>query len=284
MNKLLINIAVGDAFGFMFEGKSHEYCRDNMHKSYGEDRKIVYSDDTQMSLAIAEHMINQKDFPDRISHNHYALHFLEAYQRDPRAGYSRRVKSLVESETAQYFVDRAMEMPARNSNGCVMRIVPLGLYPTVEQVKKATIINVTLTHASLECIQASLAVSLTAHYLYHDYTKEKDYDDFMLEHLGNFSHHEYNGSEIPCDAMTTALFCIQKIREHTNFRDLLFSCIETGGDVDSTAAVCMGLASLDRRYMNNLSPSLYENLENGPYGSDYLIEKDRKLFELFPRK
>ena len=55
----------------------------------------------------------------------------------------------------------------------------------------------------------------------------------------------------------------------------------TGGDTDTTAAICLGLA-LIRPESQTLAPALWDDLENKPFGRDYLKEAGDNLSKTFP--
>ena len=52
------------------------------------------------------------------------------------------------------------------------------------------------------------------------------------------------------------------------------------GDVDTVAAVGLGIANLSDEYEKSLPPFLYDDLESGVYGRDYLKEVGEKLLSL----
>ena len=68
-----------------------------------------------------------------------------------------------------------------------------------------------------------------------------------------------------------------------SYNDILRHTVAIGGDVDSSAALCMGLAALKGVYDNDLDMNLMIDLENGDFGRDYLIDLDRRLVEQFPK-
>lgn len=79
----------------------------------------MYTDDTQMSIAVAELLNEGKEF-DR---ENLAEKFIEAYKRDPIPRYSNRTKSLLESsKNGKEFIQKAYAVS--ESNGAVMRCVP----------------------------------------------------------------------------------------------------------------------------------------------------------------
>ena len=305
MNKigLLTSIAIGDSFGRAFEfavkekvEKEFDLTKYSPGVGKYPDEYIggigKYTDDTQMSIAIAEHMLN--GYP--MTHDFYAHSFMEAYNRDKRKGYSKRVQNLLDiSNNVKEFNFNVSAMKPRNSNGSVMRCLPLGYYQDIDLIKHACVVQTTTTHPNLDCILATQAVAISAHYLI--YGIKQTYASWMSDQLGAnaflkvFDYYLLY-SDVKCDALETASFCLNIIFRPFRFvpmysssilnkmSKILTECVKTGGDVDSTAAICLGLATL-KNIENDLSDNLFNNLENGTYGRDYIIELDKKLLEKY---
>jgi ADP-ribosylglycohydrolase len=66
------------------------------------------------------------------------------------------------------------------------------------------------------------------------------------------------------------------VRNHS-LADLLIDCIDFGGDVDTVAAIAMAAAACADDVNQTIPPMLWDGLENGPYGRDYLIGLDARL-------
>lgn len=304
---MLVELAIGDAYGRAFEFNTPEFVRNNNYLKYharkdekDTDNVGIYTDDTQMSIAIAEHMkesIRHSSYykaselhdlmRQGMTHLEYAEKFSNAYNRDVRDGYSKRTKALIKRKIARNLVAASAKQEPRNSNGSVMRAVPLGLYPTASLVKQAVIINTTLTHTSLECIEATMFIALISHYMYHNYTKADKLTEFLAKEMGTETVQKiitaYTGGPIPCDAILTASFCYQALAAHKKMDALLLACIEPTGDVDSVASICLGIASIDGM-TNNLPAFMYDQLESGAYGHKYLKSLDKELFERYPKQ
>lgn len=273
---LLTCIAIGDAAGAPFE-----FGTKDMLKKFSADRYPneigTYTDDTQMSIAVALHTFGRIEF----STNAYASYFWNQYQEDKtRPGFSRRTRSaLEEPDVLRFTTSCASQMP-RDTNGCVMRVLPIGYIKDVERVKQAALAQCVVTHPFAECILASQFVALMAHYSIYRFN-EVNLDQFLRDQLGVS---EYNKiayawdkeSEIPCNAVMTASFVYNNMKG-TSMKRILERAIFVGGDVDSLAAICMGLAYLNPGITNDLSDNLYDNLENGKWGRDFLQDLSRQL-------
>jgi hypothetical protein len=100
-----------------------------------------------------------------------------------------------------------------------------------------------------------------------------------------------NSSEpLPCDAMRSAAASIRMVWENDDPNIILWRSVERGGDVDTLAAVSLGLWKLkmigNQRVRGmpgkKIAPAFYDNLENGKYGRDFLMDLDKRLFSKFP--
>src|SRR5205085_8147585 len=87
---MLLELAIGDAYGAGFEyaGRPNlgdpRQARYVQHPRHRGTRPGMYTDDTQMSLAIAELLVEGA----RWSPENIAAKFVEAFHRDPRTGYA----------------------------------------------------------------------------------------------------------------------------------------------------------------------------------------------------
>ena len=299
---LLTAIAIGDSFGRAFEFATKDKIEESLDMAvyspgmgkYPEGYKGgvgKYTDDTQMSIAIAEHMLSERP----ITHNDYSEAFMYAYNRDKREGYSKRIKNLLENSiNVDAFQHNIGIQRPRNSNGAVMRCLPLGLYPDINMIKHACVVQASLTHPTIDCILAAQVVALSAHYCH--YGSKKSYISWITDQIPSQLFYRvfdaYTiGKQVNCDALETAAYCLNVIFRPERFKSLGYNAplskilkhsVKVGGDVDSTAAICMGLATL-KGIKNDLEDSLFENLENDRYGRDYLISMDKKLYEKYPK-
>src|SRR5947208_9065182 len=87
---MLLELAVGDAYGAGFEYAGRPNLSDPrqarylQHPRHRGTRPGMYTDDTQMSLALAELLVEGATW----SPSNIARKFVEAFHRDPREGYA----------------------------------------------------------------------------------------------------------------------------------------------------------------------------------------------------
>ncbi len=63
--------------------------------------------------------------------------------------------------------------------------------------------------------------------------------------------------------------------------DLLKTCIQFSGDVDTVAAIALAAGSCSAEIAQDLPAHLFDRLENGPYGRDYLRLLDTQQMAFF---
>jgi hypothetical protein len=105
---MLVEIAIGDAYGAGFEYVKDYSIIENYNNLSGYIKHPIhnlqpgsYTDDTQMSIAIAELIINENVWTPEI----IAKYFLEAFHRDVRDVYARRFQEfLSKTKTAKDFL------------------------------------------------------------------------------------------------------------------------------------------------------------------------------------
>ena len=103
---MLVELAVGDAYGAGFEYASASILKHNNLSSYIQHPKHStrpgqYTDDTQISLAIAEAIVSEDSWtPESLANR-----FVEVFHRDPRKGYASRFYDfLQQTQTGQEFL------------------------------------------------------------------------------------------------------------------------------------------------------------------------------------
>ncbi|MFL0093924.1 ADP-ribosylglycohydrolase family protein [Tenacibaculum maritimum] len=90
---MIIEAAMGDAYGAGFEFKNQDYINNYnnlasyyQHGMYPEICK-TYTDDTQMAIGITELLLENNNWTEELVANK----FVEVFHRDKRRGYSNRV-------------------------------------------------------------------------------------------------------------------------------------------------------------------------------------------------
>jgi len=280
---MLLEIAVGDAYGAGFEFASKDRLKElnNDLKQYyphnlpGHLPPGSYTDDTQMSIAISEMILN--DTPWTVEN--LAQKFVEVYKRDPRNGYSRKFQEILDKITTG---DELREKIIANSTACgsAMRAVPIGLLKYEQEIMEKAHIQASITHNTTDGIMCAKAVALAAHYARtYQQCSINSYLNWHLKSEIDWTGWE-PGTYVTSAGMPVVRAAISAWKRNTKMSDILKQCVAYEGDVDSVSAIALGIASLDKKVEKDLPAVLVDNLENNGFGRDYLIELDRKLLTL----
>src|SRR5689334_12558132 len=144
---MLLELAIGDAYGAGFEYVNRQLIRQfNTLEHYVKHprhstRAGEYTDDTQMSLAIAEAIVAQEEW----TSENLAERFVNVFKRDPREGYAGSFQAFLRHiPDGKAFLNEII--PTSDKSGAAMRAVPIGIFPTVEEVKAKAQLQAAITH------------------------------------------------------------------------------------------------------------------------------------------
>lgn len=274
---MLVYIAKGDSYGVGFEftkeiyiEKHHKLEKYLPHK-FDSLKAGDYSDDTQMSIAIAELMISDKDF------DIYTLAeaFLRVYKRDSIDGYAKGFqKFLDECKSTEDFINNIIN--TSNRNGAAMRAVPLGYIKDENELLTKAHSNAVLTHNTEEGIFSSKAVALLSNYFIYNKGSKKKIKEYIYKKLDTITNDSKN-SRCKCEGFDTIDAVITILKHSETLTEVLDKSIKMGGDTDSVAAIALGIASTSKQYKDDLPEFLERDLRNDKYGKDFLYDLTKKL-------
>lgn len=281
---MLVEIAIADAYGAGFEFKENDFILS--HHKMDKYRPAAcdnlaagcYTDDTQMSLAIAE-LLNEHDgdwTPSLV-----AEYFLKAFHRDKREGYAKGFYGfLCATHSSKEFLEKIIS--TSNKNGAAMRSVPLGLIKNVDELLAKAEIQASVTHNSPSGIFSAKAVALAAHYSYYRIGKMSEIANYVSLKL-NHPINTNKTSRVECDALETIYGVFTVLAGSLSLLDVLDKSILLGGDTDSVAAIACGIASLSDEFDHTLPSHFYSDLENNEYGLDYLKKIDSSILAKYSK-
>ena len=283
---MLVEIAIGDAFGAGYEfqpDRPVNLVGYRQHPKHLLLRPGMYTDDGQMSLAVAEVLLETND-PSMLD---FANAFIGCYHRDKRDGYARGFQDFLENtRSGLEFIHKIR--PYSDRSGAAMRAVPIGVLPDPEQVKNVARLQAVLTHNSDGGIHAAMAVALASHYLYYNKGHPTAIGEFITQHLRvtlwTKRYEEVYSRKPGNNGMECALAAIHCVQRNDTISDAILSAVQMGGDTDTVAAIVGGLGSIDRHMPKNLPQKLFDDLEDGAYGKTYLRQIDEKLLAKYPRQ
>jgi ADP-ribosyl-[dinitrogen reductase] hydrolase len=275
---MLIEIAIGDAYGAGFEYVPDRVVREeNNLSAYVQHprhstRPGEYTDDTQMSVVIVEAMLSGLEWTREL----LAEHFVVAFKRDPREAYAAGFfQFLKETQDGADFLRRIR--PASEKSGAAMRAGPIGLYRTIDEVKKRATLQATLTHDTPLGILAAQASALMTHYCHYRLGPKRDLGAFLEQHAtGEPWTFPWTGKVRELGVMSVRA-AVTALQASARMSELLQTCIAFTGDVDTVAAIALAAGSCCCEIEPDLPAHLHDKLERGPYGYEYLRDLDRRL-------
>lgn len=276
---MLFEIALGDAYGASFEFARHDFVEAHndgisFHTNpvFGAIGNGRYTDDTQMSLALAEIIFKRWEWSADLIYER----FFNVFKRDPRPGYSSYFyKVLNSSDTYEEMISRLR--PASTGSGAAMRSCPIGVFASIDEIKSRCATQAALTHNTDTGIISSQAVALATHYNLYRVGPTQDLGKWLNDTLGFIDWSKQWTDSVGNDGFDAARASIHIAQTYRYHTEILTQSVALEGDVDTVAAVALGIASTNPYYINDLHPDLYTGLENGAFGQEYLREVDEQL-------
>lgn len=277
---MLLTIAIADAYGAGFEFSDDEYinkhhCLTRYHSPEFENLSAgCYTDDTQMSIAICELVLNESGPWNK---QLVAQYFLNVFKRDPRTSYSQDFyQFLLKTDTAKAFVNNINTYSVRN--GSAMRSVPLGLIKNKTEMLDKARIQASLTHDTHEGIIASQAVALATFYFVNNIGAKDGLIDYIFQQTQEqFINNK--SSRVACEAIDTldAVFTVLSLSN--SLVEIIDRSIKLGGDTDSVASIACGIAYFSDEFDKKLPEFLARDIENGVYGKAFLVNLNHRLMQ-----
>ena len=278
----ITKIAIADARGVCFEYAPRRIIREknNWSLAYFPHHKHGtgggrYSDDAHMTCAVAETLLDCG--PDATARD-FVEHFVAAFKREatPREGYAGRFFDFLATvKDADDFMARIQ--PDSSKSGGAMRAGPCGVLSTIEQVKSIAERQAATTHNTPAGIAAAKAAALMCHYFCHDVGPRRDLAAFLNQHVPVQEWGEPYKGDIGAFGLDAVRAVLTAVTRNDTLPDLLIDCVEFGGDVDTVATIAMAAAAYAKDIDQSLPQTLWDGLENGEYGRDYLAELDRRF-------
>ncbi|MCK5835418.1 MAG: ADP-ribosylglycohydrolase family protein [Lentisphaeria bacterium] len=252
----LLGLACGDAFCAEFEGGIIErFLWKIIGKTVGGKKR--YTDDTQMSLDLANYFVNSDSF----SQQDIAQEFARGYRWSRGYGISTsKILSGVKRGKSWQSLNCKKFKDGSFGNGAAMRSPVIGLFclnheqKLIEYSEKVS----QITHAHSLAIDSSVLISSIVYYLLHGdqiitavekSTKKLKTEEFkskMDELCLIYSKGEilsvkqivqtFGNSVSAIKSVPTAIY-VALINEENSFPDLLNQCRKIGGDTDTIAAM-----------------------------------------------
>lgn len=303
MSNVLLGTAIGDALGVPFETKlvNYEPLMEWDGKTYlgSVHHKLSpgqYSDDTQMSLMVAESLVENHGFnPDDL-----AKRYVDWMVSGRARGWGKTTLLAIQNLlSGKHWSESGVA--GSEGNGTAMRAAPFGVYfrNDIRSLVEIVKIDSAITHASPEAEAGAIAIAVASAYAVNNDTT--DILEKIWKHLpdSKVKNTIYSLSSLinspyiqPAQALSilgtkanvketvpSALYCFIK---YNNYHEAVVAAIKAGGDTDTTAAIVGGLFGA-KLGMKAIDKSFY-SVED----FNKIVELDSQLYnrsaeKFFPR-
>ena len=258
----ICGLTVGDALGVPVEFKTREYLEENPvtgmmgHGTYDKP-KGTWSDDTSLTLATMQSIVNRKEIDLEDIMNEFLLYVNESkYCQYEVFDYGKTtIESIYRFDSGCPVSQCGGRADSDNGNGSLMRILPLAFIPgiTYEEIESVSALTHAHPKSKIACVlyieiaksmlENDLEISehianacgkIKEHYSGCEYLK-----DFEAIFEGDYD--VYEARMYVIKTLEAALYCLL---ETSNFRDAVLKAVNLGRDTDTVGAVCGGLAGI----------------------------------------
>src|SRR3989338_69195 len=183
---MLVELAIGDAYGAGFEyntfeviRKSNDLSRYIQHPKHKGTKPGMYTDDTQMSIAVTEAIISGEPW----TNINLANRFVDCFKRDQREGYAGRFYQFLQQvKDGQDFLTKIK--PQSDKSGAAMRAPSIGVYATIEEVIEKSVLQARLTHDTVDGVDSAIVAALMTHYFIYDLGPKSSLRDVVEMYVG----------------------------------------------------------------------------------------------------
>ncbi|AHH99877.1 ADP-ribosylglycohydrolase family protein [Kutzneria albida] len=275
---MLVELAIGDAYGAGFEYAPTEFLLANntargyvQHPTHLGVRPGAYTDDTQMTIAVAELLV----FGEPWTAQRLAENFVRAFHRDPREGYASGFHRLLGEVSDGAELLRRIR-PDSDKSGAAMRSGPIGLLPELAEVLRHAEVQARVTHDTPAGVASAQAAALAVHYCHFDLGPVAEIGAWITRHVPGDWSVPWRGKVGSKGAMSVRA-ALTALAANTGLTELLRACVAFTGDVDTVATIALAAASRSAQYAHDLPSELVHGLEDGDYGRNYLAQLDKQL-------
>lgn len=304
MCNVLLGTAVGDALGVPFETKliNNPALLEWDGKSYlgSEHHKLLpgqYSDDTQMSLMVAESLIEKHGFdPDDLS-----VRYVDWMTSGRARGWGKTTLMAIQNlVSGKHWSESGIA--GSLGNGSAMRAAPFGVYfrNDLRSLVNICKIDSAITHASPDAEAGSIAIALAAAHAVNNDTDrllERIWEQLPNSKVKNIiysldalisSDHITPAQGLKIlgtkanvqETVPSVLYCFVKFQK---YQEAVVTAIKAGGDTDTTAAIVGALFGA-KLGMKSIDPNLAATVED----ADRIVALDSQLYNrsnnsFFPR-
>lgn len=242
----MLGAIIGDFAGSIFEFEQTKAIKPIKMKSVLPENSF-FSDDTILTCAIADALLHGENFEKKIKE--YALAF-ENYKPD--------FQPYFKTPFSPNFMKWAKsdEIGTSAGNGAMMRISPVAFWfeseeEVVENAKKATMCS----HNNEEAIDCAKIVALVIFFARKGFSKQEIQNKLGLKNIKKPKIEKFNYL-----CKETLEICLFSFFESESFEDCIKIALSFGGDTDTNACICGGMAEAFYGIDENLKQSVKKKL------------------------
>mmetsp|Transcript_2936 Transcript_2936/g.4261 ORF Transcript_2936/g.4261 Transcript_2936/m.4261 type:complete len:305 (-) Transcript_2936:96-1010(-) len=232
----LLGAIIGDIVGSRFE---HSRGRVKTTEFDLVTTKCKFTDDTVLTIAVADALINRKPYADTIR---------KWANKYPGAGYGKTFR--------QWMRDDAMGPYQSWGNGSAMRVSPCGYLPTLEKVLEEAKVSAECTHDHEEGIKGAQATAACI-FLARNGKSKEEIKQYVTDNFGydlNRSIEEIRPTykfEVSCQKSVPE--AIIAFLDSESYEDTIRLAVSLGGDTDTQAAIA---GSIAQAFYKKIPPEL----------------------------
>lgn len=223
----MLGAIIGDLAGSIYEFPQTKKHSNVEIKNLIED-SAFFSDDTILTVAVADAVLNQKDYGQT----------LREYAKKYATKVPQSIPYFKTMFSPNFFNWANGNEPGHsNGNGAMMRISPVGNFfktegEVIENARLATIPS----HNTQEAVYSATTIALIIFYARHGLTKQEIIDRLKLQiKVPNLTHFNYTCAD-------TIDVCLYSLFTANSFEEAIKKAIYFGGDTDTNACIVGGMA------------------------------------------
>ncbi len=262
--------AIGDALGageeYAPEVRVKNYRIDDGYRQNPQHHEVgpgMWTDDTMMSVAAARGLIfDQARQECKVLPTTLADQMVSLHKRHRSEGCNAGMLAALDGSQTGTDLRASFDRHGRTANnGAAMRSACYGVLGSIEQVRQASRDCAALTHQGLG-VEGAFAVAAASHHFVHGGYKE-DLDDFLAEHVNPIyttrMHNRVAKQNGPLTFLTVCA-ALTAIKDSNTLTQVVERSIRVGGDVDTVAAIAMGIAASSVEIENDLPAWVFEGI------------------------
>lgn len=218
---------VGDLAGSIYEFNQLKKIQSIKMNNLIED-KAFYSDDTILTIAILDAILNNKDY------DYYLRKYIQEYS-EYKPDFNPYFKSSFSPNLIKW--SKSNVVGISHGNGAMMRISPVGYMfdseiDVIENARLATIPS----HNSKEAIDSATTVALIIYYFRQGYTKDEIFKMMNID----IKYIPFTKFNTTCEE--TIGNCLYALYNSNSFEDAIRKTLLMGGDTDTNCAIVGSMA------------------------------------------